>query len=58
MNEGIYISKRLEVEEIDEDAAKGMPRNLFRAWHGWGFYKIFLLFRAAKVYYDVTYNST
>jgi len=30
LNEGIYISKRLEVEEIDEDAAKRMPRNLFR----------------------------
>lgn len=28
MNEEIYISKRLEVEEIDKDAAKEMPPTL------------------------------
>ncbi len=30
---GIYISKRLEVLEIDEDAAKGMPRILMRGYN-------------------------
>jgi hypothetical protein len=36
LNEGIYISKRLEVEEIDEDAAKGMPSEFIPgvAWLG------------------------
>ena len=41
-----------------ESAQNGCPEIYSGWWRGWGLYKIILLFREAKVYYDVTYNST